>query len=548
MAPLAQHLDRAQIDAIATYLTGSPPTHDEVAAIDPAAAATCPASSPPGTDGPAWNGWSPTPDNARFATDGGIAASDVARLQVKWAFRFTGGVGGQPTVVGGRIYLGTGSGAVYSLDAASGCVHWQAQIDGAVRAAVSVGSLSADDGRLAVFAGDRSGGVHAFDAASGEAIWSTKVDDHQFATVTGSPILHGDRLFVPMSSTEEISPFVPGYKCCTFRGSVSALDPATGEILWKSYTIAEEPRAFGTTDDGVERIGPAGAAVWSAPTIDPGRGLLYVATGDSYTDAPNIGSDAIVAMDLVTGDVRWTRQITANDNYLVGCTGEEGQPAACPDEVGPDHDFGASPILVDLPDGSSVLLAGQKSGEVTALDPDRDGEVLWRAKPGLGGPLGGIEWGMAADGSHVYVPIADPFPVNGVPKPGMYALNIADGSEAWSSPAPAADCSVAPRGSLVDICTNGLSAAATAIDGVAFAGSMDGILRAYSADTGEILWSIDLGQTSFQPLNSAEPLNGDTMNAAGATIVDGTLFQISGYKSSNPQAVNLLLAFTVDGE
>jgi polyvinyl alcohol dehydrogenase (cytochrome) len=276
--------------------------------------------------------------------------------------------------------------------------------------------------------------------------------------------------------------------------------------------------------------------------------VLYVATGDSYTDAPNTGSDAVVAMDLTTGAIRWNRQITEHDNYVVGCTGAKGQPAACPQVLGPDHDFGASPILRVLPNGQSVLIAGQKSSAVTALDPNHGGAMLWQVKLGNGGPLGGIEWGMAADRSLVFAPVTDLFAPAGTGKPGLYALRIADGHRVWSIAPPDPDCKTAPKGSLVNVCTSGFSGAATAIDGLVIEGSMDGKLRAHNVRDGKIVWEADLGQTSFQPINAAAPRKGDTMNGAGASVAGGMLFQISGYQSSYSKAMNLLLAFTVDGK
>ncbi len=549
MAPMAKGLSRADVDAVALYLTGKPPTHATTAAADPEAADACKGASAPTVAGPGWNGWSPTLDNARFQPDPRLTGRNVARLKVKWAFEFRGGVAGQPAVVGGRVYFGAGGGGVYALDAASGCIRWRADIKGGVRSAVTVGPLAGPPGgagRLAVFLGDRTGGVHALDAATGHEIWSTKVEANPFATITGSPALYRGRLYVPVSSSEEISSLVKGYHCCTFRGHVTALDAANGKTLWTTFTIADEPKPYRTDPKGGQLFGPAGAAIWSAPTIDPARGVLYVATGDSYSDAPNTTSDAVMAMDLVSGQVRWSRQVTRDDNYLVGCTGQKGQPSACPEVVGSDFDFGASPVLRQLSDGRRVLMAGQKSGVVTALDPDRKGEMLWQAKPGYGGPLGGIEWGMASDHDLVFAPIADVVAPK-LSKAGMYALRISDGHAVWSTPAPAPDCAIAPKGSLVNICTNGLSAAPTAVDGAVIEGSMDGFLRAYDSRTGKVIWDFDLGQASFTPVNAAEPMKGATINAAGATVSGGTLFQISGYQSSNPAATNLLLAFTVDG-
>jgi polyvinyl alcohol dehydrogenase (cytochrome) len=551
MKPMAVGLREAELDAIALYLTGKTPVHAAAAAADPDAAAACKTTPAPGAGGPRWNGWSPTLDNARFQADAGLKAQDVARLKVKWAFQFQGGVGGQPTVVGGRVYFGAGGGRVYALDARTGCIHWRAELKGGVRAAVTVGPLagpSGGPGRLAAFVGDRSGSVHALDAADGHEIWSAKVETHPFAMITGSPALYKGRLYVPVSSAEEISSLVKGYSCCTFRGNVAALDAATGKTLWRTYVIADEAKPYRTTASGAQMLGPAGAAIWSAPTIDAKRGVLYVATGDSYTDAPNTGSDAVMALDLVSGAVRWSRQVTANDNYLVGCTGNPGQPQSCPKPVGPDFDFGASPVLRELPDGRAVVMAGQKSGVVTAFDPDHGGKVLWSAQLSPGSALGGIEWGMAADRDLLFVPIADPYAPKGQGKAGMYAVRIGDGRVMWSNPAPDPNCAIAPKGSLINICTSGLSAAPTAIAGLVIEGSLDGILRAYDARDGKVAWSFDLGQASFQPLNAAAPMKGASINEAGATVAGGALLQISGYQTSNPKAPNLLLAFTVDGK
>jgi polyvinyl alcohol dehydrogenase (cytochrome) len=552
MAPMAAGLHDADLDAIALYLTGKPPTHAAAAPTDLDAAAACKTTPPPGVGGPRWNGWSPTLDNARFQADGGLSARDVPRLKVKWAFQFVGGVASQPTVVGGRVYFGAGSGRVYALDARTGCIYWRAEVAKAgVRAAVSVGSTagpSGGAGRLAVFVGDRSGSVHALDAANGHEIWAVKLETHPFAMITGSPVLYRGRLYVPMSSSEEIVSLVKGYSCCTFRGNVVALDASTGKTLWRTYAIADAPKPYRTTASGAQMLGPAGAAIWSAPTIDARRGVLYVATGDSYTDAPNTGSDAVIAMDLVTGQVRWTHQVTANDNYLVGCFGQPGQPAACPKPVGPDHDFGASPVLRELPDGRVIVMAGQKSGEVTALDPDHQGAELWRTRLSAGSALGGVEWGLAADRDLLYAPIADPYTPKAQRKSGMYALKMGDGRVVWSTPAPDPNCAIAPKGSQINICTNGLSAAPTAIGGLVIEGSLDGILRAYDARDGKVAWSFDVGQTSFQPVNAAAPVKGDTMNAAGATVAGGMLLQISGYQAFNPKSTSLLLAFTVDGK
>jgi len=549
---MAAGLSNAELDAIAVYLNGKAPTHAATSPADMGDVLACRTVSPPATRGPRWNGWSPTSDNARFQRDTSLKVSDVSRLRVKWAFAFAGGVGGQPSIVGDRVYLGTGAGLVYALDARTGCAYWHAQVAASgIRAAVTVGRLVGalgGSGRLAVFVGDRSAGVHALDAATGREIWSAKADTHPLATITGSPTLYRGRIYVPVSSTESAATLSRNYRCCTFRGSVVAVDASNGRKLWQSFTITQTPKPYRLAPDGQRLWGPAGAAIWSAPTVDVRRGVLYAGSGNAYSDAPSTGSDAVMAIGLISGKVRWRRQLTANDTYMVGCTGQPNQPSACPRIVGPDHDVGNSPILRTLPNGRSILLVAQKSGMVTALDPDRGGAMLWQRRLSQGSALGGIEWGMAADRSRLFVPIADPYTRRSQTKAGLYAVRIRDGSLIWSTPAPYPDCRIAPKGSLVGMCTSGLSAAATATPGLVFEGSMDGILRAYDARDGKIRGRLDIGQSIFRPVNAPAGIKGDTINGAGATVAGGTLYQISGYQPINRSAVNLLLAFTIDGK
>jgi polyvinyl alcohol dehydrogenase (cytochrome) len=340
---------------------------------------------------------------------------------------------------------------------------------------------------------------------------------------------------------------VKGYRCCTFRGSLAAVDATSGKLLWQTYTIDEKAKRFRAASDGGDAFGPAGAAIWSAPTIDPKRGLLYVATGDSYTDLPAPNSDAVLALDLITGKIRWRNQVTANDNWLVGCTGAKDQPAACPNELGLDSDFGASVILRTQPNGRDILLAGQKSGDVTALDPAAQGKKLWQAKVGFGSILGGVEWGMASEGDRLFVPISDPGVAKEQAKPGLYALRINDGHLLWAKPVAEPDCTAAPKGSLLNLCTGGLSSAVSAIPGLVFAGSLDGVLRAYDMRDGSVVWSANIGQKIYATLN-AGPMKGDTINAGGPVIAGGTLYQVSGYQTSDPKATNMLLAFSVGGK
>jgi len=315
------------------------------------------------------------------------------------------------------------------------------------------------------------------------------------------------------------------------------LDAYTGKLLWKSFTVQEEPKPFKINSAGTQMYGPAGGAIWSAPTLDLKRKVIYVATGNSYTDVPTGHSDAIIAFDMETGKLKWVNQVTPKDNFLVGCR----QPGVgnCPEDAGPDYDFGSSPVIRSLPGGKQIILAGQKSGVIYALDPDHQGKILWQQRLGAGGALGGIEWGFAVDEKNVYVPMAD---VSGpARKPGITALNFATGATLWNVPAPPINCSWGTTR-----CNNSQSAAASVIPGVVFSGSVDGHLRAYSTANGVIVWDVDTAP-QIATVNGG-PTKGGALDGGGPTIANGILYTNSGYGKIVGQPGNLLLAFSVDGK
>lgn len=153
-------------------------------------------------------------------------------------------------------------------------------------------------------------------------------------------------------------------------------------------------------------LGPAGAALWSAPTVDAAHHTVYITTGDNYSDPPTATSDAVLAFDTETGKLLWLKQVTESDIYNNMACGRPGV-GSCPQGSGPDFDFGAPPILVNLPSGKLALLLGQKSGMVYAVDPDAKGKLLRQARAGKGTPLGGIEWGMASNENLVFAAVSD---------------------------------------------------------------------------------------------------------------------------------------------
>jgi polyvinyl alcohol dehydrogenase (cytochrome) len=334
----------------------------------------------------------------------------------------------------------------------------------------------------------------------------------------------------------------PKYECCTFRGAVVALDAATGSVVWSAHTIADAPKPTRTNKIGTQLYGPSGAAVWSAPTIDVKAGVLYVGTGDSYSDPAASTSDAILAFDLETGKLKWSRQITENDAWNIGCVGAD--PANCPEAKGPDHDFGSSPMLTTGAAGRRVLVVGQKSGAVHGLDPDGGGRVLWSTRVGRGSTLGGIQWGPATDGAVAYVAVSDPShkPDGGLDPEvggGLTAVRVSDGKILWKTPAPGC-------GDRTTHCSPAQSAAVTAMPGIVFSGSVDGHMRAYAAGTGEIVWDVDTAR-DFETVNHVRA-HGGSMDLAGPTVVDGVVLLTSGYGVMGGMTGNVLLAFTSRGK
>lgn len=495
---------------------------------------------------PALAGWGLTLGNTRFvaAADAGLAPETVPALELKWAFAFPGATRArsQPTVANGTVFVGSQSGEVYALDLSSGCAHWTFRADAEVRTGITV---TMEEGEPAAYFGDFAGNVYRINASSGELRWRATLDDHSALTITGSPRYYNNRLYVPMSSTEWASAADPGYACCTFRGGVAAFSAQSGERLWTTYTIPEAARPTGRKNDqGVDILAPSGAPIWNSPTIDASRGLLYVGTGESYTSPAHRNSDSVLAMDLETGELRWSYQALAGDAWNMACNLPEGQRSNCPEEDGPDLDIGAPPVLWQGADGRELLLVGQKSGMVHALDPARDGELVWRRRVGRGGFAGGVHWGMATDGDRLFVPNADTDFIGkwkGERKPGLFALDPESGETRWFTPA-GDHCAEADK----PACDPGLSAAITAIPGVVFAGGFDGVLKAYAAGSGEVLWSFNTNDEF--PAVSGGVARGGSIESDGPVVQDGHLLVNSGYLFGGRMAGNALLVFSVGGK
>ena len=373
----------------------------------------------------------------------GLKKDDVPKLKLKWAFGVPNATAmyGQPAIAGGRLFVGSDNAVVYALNAETGCVYWSFQAGAAVRTAISVGPITGQPGaRYAVYFGDLNGAVYAVNAETGTLLWKQQADPHPVARITGAPTLYRGRLYVPVTALEESVGSNPKYECCTFQGAVVAYDANTGAQIWRASVISQPLARTTKTSSGTQLWGPAGAGVWSAPTIDERTNSLYVATGDAFTAPAAPESDAIVAFDLDTGRRRWVKQMTPDDAYIYGCGGAK-QSETCPPSQGPDFDFGASPILRTLPNGRRVLTAGQKSGVAWGLDPDKEGAVLWEHRIGKGSVTGGIEWGGAADEQVVYYTNNDAFV--GPDAGGLAAIRLATGERLWMTKPPLTPCRAA---------------------------------------------------------------------------------------------------------
>jgi polyvinyl alcohol dehydrogenase (cytochrome) len=518
----------------------------------PAPAATCKGGGELhfGAGIPQWNGWSPSPSNSRFeeAHSAGLSAADLPKLKLKWAFNLgeVTEARSQPIVVGDRVFVTSSTGLLYALDAESGCTRWAFRAGAGIRAGAVVGESK---GNPAVFFSDGGGTLYAVNAETGALLWKVRPVDH-FATIaTATPVYHEGVLYQTYSSFEEALAGDPKYGCCTFRGSVAAVDAASGQKLWQTFTIAEPAKPTAKSGVGTQLLGPSGAGIWSSPTMDEQNKVLYVATGDNYSDPPTDTSDAILALDLKSGKLLWSAQLTRNDAYNNGCG--IPIPGSCPEVHGADADFGQPPILVSLGGKQRALVIAQKSGMAYAIDPDEKGKILWQTRVGVGGPLGGSQWGSASDGDKVFVAtsdvglsgVADPKSPNGYrlvldPKKGggLHALDLKSGKIVWN--APAAPCAEAKTN-----CSPAQSAAVSVASDVVFSGSVDGYLRAYSAATGKVLWDTDTAQ-SYETVNG-KAAHGGSMDAAGAAIVNGMVFVNSGYGQWGGTPGNVLLVFSV---
>jgi polyvinyl alcohol dehydrogenase (cytochrome) len=541
MSTAGMALTRDQKRKIAYYLTGE--RFDE--SRTDVASFTCQSSMTPSStlsQAVAWNGWGGGIENARYQADEEILhRGNVDQLELKWAFAFPGATRArsQPVVTPEVTYIGSQEGTVFALDNTTGCPWWTFNADAEVRGAIFV---QTDDQGIpdTLLFGDFGAVAYAVDAQSGELLWKTEVHDHPQATITGSVTAFGDTLVVPVSSLEVLLAARQEYSCCSFRGALVALSISSGEELWRTYTT-DEPRPTIVSRAGTQQYGPSGAPIWSRPTIDVARNLVYAGTGENYSSPANDYSDAVLALNLDNGAIVWSTQLTRNDAWNGACS---RRAPNCPEEDGPDYDIGASPILMRDQAGRELILVGQKSGMVYALDPADSGALVWQQRVGSGGTMGGIHYGMSTNGEKLFVGISD-LPTNnpynvGPAHPGIHALNPGTGEILWRNDLPD-KCEASPF-----LCWQGISAAVSSTADLVFAGGLDGILRAFDAESGTILWETNTRQ-DFGNRNGIEA-RGGSIESDGPVIVNGQVFITSGYEKWNEAPGNVLLVYSLNGE
>lgn len=524
----AQGLSEEQIARVAESISGrlmGTESHGDAASM-PNRCSDNPAMANPAT-GPSWNGWSSTLTNTRYRTraESGLDTGDVPKLKLKWAFGFDQGISsfGQPAVVSGRVFVGTDTGYVYSLDAASGCVYWSFKPKSNVRNAINIGPIAGHgQTRYAAYFGDMKANVYAIDAHSGELLWTRRVEEHYTGRVTSAPALYNGRLYVPISSWEEAAAKTLDYPCCSFRGSVVAMDANSGDVIWKTYTIPQQPKPVKKNSKGVQLWAPAGATVWNTPTVDVKRHAIYFGTGDAYTYPAAPTSDAIMALDMDTGRNLWTYQVTANDAYLVACQFDKTEN--CPEVVGVDWDIPAPVILQTMANGEDALIVCTKPGDVLSLDPDKKGALNWRvnvAKNKSG--YAGMRWGGASDRDNVYY---------GLTGGGVVSINIANGETQWYSLLPG-------EGE-----KRSHDAAVTLLGDTLFVADMNGVVSALKTADGTEIWKFNTAR-KFDTVNGI-PGRGGSISGVGPVISNGMLFVNSGYMIISGKPGNVLLAFSPD--
>ena len=543
MQSQAAHLSDAEKQHVVEYITqmrlGDPSAEPQLAWCEG------PASEFTALDESRLTGWGRDTNRYVAPEIAQIDSTELAELELKWSFGFPASTRArsQPTIAMGAVFVGSQDGTVYAFDLETGCVRWTYSARAEVRTGITLGKRGADGAATAYF-GDIIANLYALDAQTGELIWEASPDDHHSATLTGTPAFANGAVYVPVSSLEVVTAANPDYECCTFRGHVMAFDANDGSVIWDSYAIPSPPISVGKTGTGTGMLAPSGAPAWTSPTIDIDKNLLIFGTGENYSSPADSNSDAIIAVQLDTGERLWSRQTFAGDAWNVACMMADNPN--CPEEDGPDYDQSSSPLLVNVDENQTYVVAGQKDGRVFALDWQTGQTKLWEVRLGRGSIQGGVHFGMAAAHATVFVPINDMNDTrNGEwldpekARPGVSAVNAATGDVLWQH----VQEDICDDGR--PFCDPGVSAPLTALDGAVIAGHLDGVIRIYDSESGEIIWSYDTTQAVMG--TNGVTAKGGSMSGSGPAVTDGHLVINSGYGLYNHEAGNALLVFAPKG-
>jgi polyvinyl alcohol dehydrogenase (cytochrome) len=473
------------------------------------------------------------------AQQAGLTTADMPKLELAWAVAFpeTSSLRAAPVIIGSTIfYSATDSGRVFALDTNSGCAKWVYNAETRLRSSMAYGEI---DGAGTLVFSDGRGMIHAVNAENGESVWvaSGQASNNQ-GMLTGTPVIHEDMIIVPVSGSGVITGGNPKFECCENHGAVTALNVRTGEKLWEYHTMPAAQFTGAVSSTGVKQRGPSGAPIWTTPTIDAERGQIYVTTGEN-TSHPTTGtSDSIIALNLETGEEKWVFQALKNDMWNFGCSADGPNCIVLADTNSVDFDFGGPAILVESGE-KQLLIAGQKSGDIWALDPD-SGALVWNQRVGEGTALGGNHWGIATDSERAFMTINDPGNRSENSVPGIYTYFVGTGEPSWSYRVEP-DCDA--RSERLRRCESlyGFSATPLSVDGAVITGGLDGRVFIFNSGTGEQLFKFDT-VSDFETVNGVEGYGG-SIDSHSISAGSGMVFVGSGYGSFSQVAGNVLLAF-----
>jgi len=474
------------------------------------------------------------------AAQSGLTTADMSKLKLAWAIAFpdTSSMRAAPVIVGSTIfYSATDSGRVFALDTNSGCAKWVYAADTRLRSSMAYAEI---EGAGTLVFGDQRGMIHTLNAETGEVNWvaSGQATDNQ-AMITGTPVISGDKIIVPLSGSGVVTGGNPNFECCDNHGAVTALNVRTGEKLWEYHTMPAADYTGMVSSTGVKQRGPSGAPIWTTPTIDTQRGQVYVTTGEN-TSHPTTGtSDSVIALNLETGEENWVFQALANDMWNFSCSAAGPNCIILADTNSVDFDFGGPAILVET-DDRELLIAGQKSGDLWALDPVT-GAVVWNQRVGEGTALGGNHWGIATDSERAFMTINDPGNMAENNQPGLYTYFVGTGEPSWSYEVQP-ECND-ERSDRLRRCESlyGFSATPLSVDGAVITAGLDGRLFIFNSDTGEQLFQYDT-VVDFETVNAVEGYGG-SIDSHSIAAGSGMVFVGSGYGSFSQVSGNVLLAF-----